>query len=107
MYRYMWSSLEGIRLPVKACRPPSKLAPDRFLITVQGLLPITSRAGKLFFKRALNLIYTKQLVCQLDFLSCDFRFLNFFFGLSVLPWQHKAGPQEIKPLRQLGGDRFV
>ena len=33
-----------------------RLIPSSFLITVQGLLPITNRAGKLFLQRATELI---------------------------------------------------
>ena len=46
MYRYMWEALVCFRFPVKACRPQAT-HPVIVLITVQGLLRITNRAGKL------------------------------------------------------------
>jgi len=59
MYCYMWDLPGGFQFSgaMPTCWPPSAAHPVIVLFTVQGLLPITNKAGKSgFFKEQLLLV---------------------------------------------------
>lgn len=78
MFYNMWNLRNGFRLPVKACRPPPQLIPGFVLTTVQGLLPITNRAGKFKFNLSKERINFYPLYRPAREISQAKKFVKFF-----------------------------